>query len=116
MQDAFVTACVKRFEALARQDRDLGAVEPQIFELADRVRREAQAGPEEIEAIVRSLEILAHAAEVPPPGAPDVSDSGEPLRCAGVLRRAADLLSGPEKDITPQKRDGPGRDQVRPSP
>ena len=113
MQDAFVTACVKRFEALARQDRDVGAVEPQIFELADRVRREAQAGPEEIGAIVRSLEILANAAEIPPPDAPDATDSGAPLRCAGILRRAADLLSGPEKDITPQKRDGLG--QHRPS-
>ena len=114
MQDAFVTACVKRFETLARQDRDVGAVEPQIFELVDRVRRETQAGPEEIRAIVRSLEILAHQAEVPPPGAPDVPDTAAPLRCAGVLRRAADLLSGPEKDITPRKHDRFGLDRPNP--
>lgn len=109
MQDAFVTACVKRFEALARQDRDLGAVEPQIFELAERVRREPQAGPDEIRAIVQGLEDLAHCEEIPEPGGPDAADQGAPLRCAGVLRRAADLLSGPEKDLTPRKRDGSGR-------
>ena len=111
MEAAFVTACVKRFEALARLDRDIAAVEPKIFELTDRVRREAQAGPDEIRAIVRSLEILAHEAEQPPPGAPDALDNAAPLRCAGVLRRAADLLSGPEKDITPQK-----PDRLGPSP
>lgn len=101
MEEAYVTACVKRFEALARQDRDLASVEPQIFELVDKVRREPQAGREEILAIARRLEDLAHQAEIPPPGAPDSLDQGAPLRCAGVLRRAADLLRGPEKDITP---------------
>jgi hypothetical protein len=100
MQDAFVTACVKRFEALARQDRDLGAVEPQIFELADRVRREPQAGPDEVKAIVRGLEELARQSEAP--DAPAPAEQGAPLRRAGVLRRAADLLTGPEKDITPR--------------
>jgi hypothetical protein len=99
MQDAFVTACVRRFDALARQDRDLDAVEPQIAELAERVRRETQAGPEEIRAIVRSLEDLAHKQEGPDARAP--AEQGAPLRRAGVLRRAADLLSGPERDITP---------------
>jgi hypothetical protein len=108
MQDVFVTACIKRFDTLARKDRDLDSVETQIFELVERVRGEAQAGPEEIKAIIQGLEILAHEAELPPPGAPDMGDQGAPLRCAGVLRRAAGLLSGPEKDITPQKRDAGG--------
>ena len=106
MQDAFVTAGVKRFEALARQDRDLPAVEPQIFELVDRVRRETQAGPEQIRAIVRGLEDLAH--ELEASDVPDAAEQGAPLRRAGVLRRAADLLSGPEKDITPQGVSGAG--------
>jgi hypothetical protein len=100
MQDAFVTASVKRFDALARQDRDLPACEPQVFELVDRVRREPQAGPEEIRAIARSLEDLAHKWEAP--DAPEPAEQGAPLRRAGVLRRAADLLSGPERDITPR--------------
>jgi hypothetical protein len=100
MQDAFVTACVKRFETLARHDRDLGAIEPQIFELVNRVRREPQAAPDEIKAIARDLEALARQAEAP--DAPDPAEQGAPLRRAGVLRRAADLLSGPEKDITPK--------------
>ena len=109
MQDAFVTACVQRFEALARQDRDLVAIEPKIFDLVDRVRREAQAGPDEIRAIARRLEDLAHVSEAA--DAPAPAEQGPPLRRAGVLRRAADLLSGPEKDITPQKPDEFGRNR-----
>ena len=112
MQDAFVTACVNRFEALARQDRDLAAIETRVFELVDRVRRDAQAGPEEIKAIVRSLEDQARASEAP--DAPEPAEQGAPLRRAGVLRRGADLLSGPEKDISPQKQDGCGRDRPNP--
>jgi hypothetical protein len=99
MQDAFVTACVERFEALAGRDHDLTGIERRIFELVDHLRREPQDGPEEIDAIVRRLEDLARKSEAP--DTPEPAEQGAPLRRAGVLRRAADLLSGPEKDITP---------------
>jgi hypothetical protein len=101
MQDAFVTASVKRFEILARQDLDVAAVEPRLFDLVETVRREAQSSRELILAVARGLETLAHEAEVPLPGDFDVVGQGASLRCAGVLRRAADLLRGPEKDLTP---------------
>jgi hypothetical protein len=99
--DDFVTASVRRFEALARQDLDPAETEDLLFRLVDEVRREADDRRRRLGRLARRLENLAHALEVPTRGAPDAADCGAPLRQAGVLRRAADLLCGPEKDLTP---------------
>lgn len=97
----FVTACVQRFDALARMDCDVEETERRLFELIDAVRRESEAKHLRCGRVVRRLEALAHQAEVPSLSTRGPEDQGAPLRYAGVLRRAADLLRGPEADLTP---------------
>jgi hypothetical protein len=97
----FVSSCVQRFETLARLDCDVEETERRLFGLIDTVRREADAKGLRCGRVVRRLEALAHEAEVPMLNVRDGEDQGAPLRYAGVLRRAADLLRGPEKDLTP---------------
>lgn len=99
----FVTVCVKRFDALARLDCDVEETEHRLFDLIDQVRRQAKETGQGCDYLVRQLEILAHDAEVPRPDAREVEDQSSLLRYAGVMRRAADLLGGPEKDLTPRQ-------------
>lgn len=102
MIDPFAAASVRRFEALARKDCDEEACDMQLFALVDEVRREAKNQGERLAPVEHMLERLAHQSEVPTPGAPDEERQGASLRYAGRLRRAADMLRGREKDLTPR--------------
>jgi hypothetical protein len=106
--DPVVTESLKRFEELAREDCDVIAMEGRLFTLVDDVRRAAGGRKELLEEIAARLESVAHRMEGLPFGEPDMLDQGAPLRCAGALRRAADLLRGPEKDLTPKGVSGEG--------
>ena len=97
--DPFVIESVRRIEALAREDCDLVLMEDQLFTIVEEVRRGAGGGKEPLAEIARRLESKAHRLEALPLGPQE--DQGAPLRCAGCLRRAADLLRGPERDLTP---------------
>jgi hypothetical protein len=99
--DPYVAETVKRFEQLAREDCDLVVMEDRLFALVDEVRQKVGGSRELLDEIASRLEALAHRMEAPPFNAPDMEDQGAPLRCAGCLRRAADQLRGPEKDLTP---------------
>lgn len=101
MIDPFVAASVRRFEAVARRDCSYEEAEEELFALVDETCRDAHDKGQRLGPVVKLLESLAHEAEIPPPGSPDEEDHAAPLRYAGLLRRAADLLSGPEKDLTP---------------
>lgn len=97
----FVTEWVCRFDTLARLDCDVVETEKRLFDLVDNVRRDAEAKCLDFSEVVFRLEALAHDVEVPATDALEVRDQCERLRYAGVLRRGAGLLSGPEKDLTP---------------
>jgi hypothetical protein len=99
--DPFVAASVKRFVALAQKDNDIDGAEAEIFALVDEVRRQAQERGLKLGPIVRALEAEAHGCEVPPPKVLEEADDAAALRVAGLLHRAADMLNGPEKDLTP---------------
>jgi hypothetical protein len=98
----FVTKCAKRFDALARMDCEIEETEKRLFKLIDEVRDEAHQNGLGCGDVARQLDILAHEAEVPPPDGRDMGDQAALFRYAGVMRRAADLLRGPEKDLTPR--------------
>jgi hypothetical protein len=100
--DLYVTESVKRLETLAREDCDLVLMEDKLFRIVDEVRQGAGGRQDLLDEIADRLEGLAHRVETPPPMASDDEDQGAPLRHAGCLRRAADLLRGPEKDLTPR--------------
>ena len=107
MVEPFVAASVKRFVALACRDCEEDEAEALLFGLVDDVRREARDKGERLNPLVRALETLAREAEIRPrPGGPREEDDAAPLRFAGILRRAADLLRGPEKDLTPRSLSG----------
>jgi hypothetical protein len=111
--DPFVAKCVSRFEALAREDCDVVVMEQRLYRLVDETRREAAERKELLEEIVRRLETIAHRLEGLPQRDPEVLDQGAPLRSAGALRRGADLLRGPEKDLTPKGVSGEGPTRER---
>jgi hypothetical protein len=97
----FVTEWVCRFDTLARLDCDVVETEKKLFALVDNVRRDAGEKHWNFDEVVLRLETLAHDAEVPATDVLEARDQCERLRYAGVLRRSASLLSGPEKDLTP---------------
>lgn len=97
----FVPAWVRRFDTLASLDCDVTEIERLLFDLADDVRRDAGEKHQPVADVVLRLEALAHQAEVAARNALEARDQCERLRYAGVLRRGADLLGGPEKDLTP---------------
>lgn len=101
--DAFVAAWVRRFETLAGLDCDVTEIERLLFDLADDVRRDAGEKHRNDSEVALHLESLAHSAEVAARDALEARDQCERLRYAGVLRRGADLLRGPEKDLTPPR-------------
>lgn len=101
MIDPFVATHVKRFVELARKDCEIEEAEEDLFRLVNEAIREAHDQGIRLGPLVKALEKLAHDAEVPPPGATEEEDDAAPLRYAGRLRRAADMLRGPERDITP---------------
>lgn len=101
MIDPFVATTVQRFEAVARRDCEFEEAEQELFALVDDTRRQACERQARLGPVVRLLERMAQEAEIPPAGAREEEDQAAPLRYAGRMRRAADLLRGPEKDLTP---------------
>jgi hypothetical protein len=97
----FATEWVCRFDTLARLNCDVVETEKRLFALVDDVRRDAEEKRQNFNEVVLRLEALAHDAEVPATDVLEARDQCERLRYAGVLRRGAGLLSGPEKDLTP---------------
>lgn len=100
----FIASWVRRFETLAGLDCDVTEIERLLFDLTDDVRHAASEQHRSCDEVVLRLEALAHDAEVAARNALEARDQCERLRHAGVLRRGADLLHGPEKDLTPPHR------------